>query len=212
MVHSLLVLLFCILSVPLHAAEKTLLVLADSLSASYGIAIEDGWVSLLQKRLDETGHDFQVLNASISGDTTHGARSRLDEILSQSVPAITIVELGGNDGLRGLPVAEISKNLGDIIALLTAKGSKVLLVPMLLPPNYGRIYIEKFSNVYTELAATHDITLGRFILEGIATNPDLMQADGIHPKAEAQPVMLENIWTDLEPMLDKGIRSFHEIL
>lgn len=203
MFRSLLVLLFCVVSVPLPAAEeKTILVLADSLSASYGIAIEDGWVSLLQKRLDEAGHDYKVLNASISGDTTHGAMSRLDGILGQAVPAITIVELGGNDGLRGLPVTEISKNLGGIIGLLTTKGSKVLLVPMLLPPNYGRIYIEKFSNVYKELAAEHNITLGRFILDDVATRPDLMQADGIHPKAEAQPIMLDNIWSGLEPMLD----------
>lgn len=201
MFRSLLVLLFCIVSVPLHAAEKTILVLADSLSASYGIAIEDGWVSLLQKRLAENGHDYEVLNASISGDTTHGAKSRLDEILGQTMPAITVVELGGNDGLRGLPIPEIRKNLGEIISQLIARGSKVLLVPMLLPPNYGRFYIEKFSNVYTELAGEYDITLARFILEGIATNPELMQSDGIHPTAEAQPMMLDNIWGDLEPML-----------
>ncbi len=201
MFRSLLVFLFYIIPIHLHAADRTILVLADSLSASYGIAIEDGWVSLLQKRLEETGHTYRVLNASISGDTTHGAKSRLDEILGQTVPAITIVELGGNDGLRGLPVAEIGKNLGEIISLLTSKGSSVLLVPMLLPPNYGKIYIEKFSNVYKDLAANHDITLARFILDGIAIRPELMQADGIHPKAEAQPMMLENIWTDLEPML-----------
>jgi len=201
MFRSLLVLLLYVVPIHLPAADRTLLVLADSLSASYGIAIEDGWVSLLQKRLDASGHTYEVLNASISGDTTHGAKSRLDEILDQSVPAITIVELGGNDGLRGLPVAEISKNLAEIITLLTSKGSSVLLVPMLLPPNYGKIYIEKFSNIYKQLAADHDIILGRFILDGIAIRPELMQADGIHPKAEAQPMMLENIWADLEPML-----------
>jgi len=201
MFRSLLVLLLYIVPIHLPAADRTLLVLADSLSASYGIAIEDGWVSLLQKRLDASGHTYKVLNASISGDTTHGAKSRLDEILVQSVPAITIVELGGNDGLRGLPVAEISKNLAEIITLLTSKGSSVLLVPMLLPPNYGKIYIEKFSNIYKQLAADHDIIQGRFILDGIAIRPELMQVDGIHPKAEAQPMMLENIWADLEPML-----------
>jgi acyl-CoA thioesterase-1 len=201
MFRSLIVLLFYIVPLHLHAADRTLLVLADSLSASYGIAIEDGWVSLLQKRLQDTGHDYNVINASISGDTTHGAKSRLDEILGKAVPAITIVELGGNDGLRGLPVAEISKNLGEIITLLKNKGSSVLLVPMLLPPNYGKIYIEKFSNIYKELAASHEIILGRFILDGIAIRPELMQADGIHPKAEAQPMMLDNIWADLEPML-----------
>ena len=194
-----------VISVQLHAAEKTILVLADSLSASYGIAIEDGWVSLLQARLTEAGHPYRVMNTSISGDTTHGAKARLDEILGQTLPAITIVELGGNDGLRGLPVEEIRKNLEEIISLLTGKGSAVLLVPMLLPPNYGKIYIEKFSNVYRELASTNDITLGRFILDGIATRPELMQGDGIHPKAEAQPMMLDNVWPDLVAMIMRDL-------
>lgn len=193
--------IFYVISAQLHAADKTILVLADSLSASYGIAIEDGWVSLLQTRLNETGQPYRVLNASISGDTTHGAKARLDEILSKTIPAITIVELGGNDGLRGLPIPEIRKNLGEIIARLTEKGSAVLLVPMLLPPNYGKIYIDRFSAIYKELDSTYDLTLGRFILDGIATRPELMQADGIHPKAEAQSLMLDNIWADLEAMI-----------
>ncbi len=203
MFRSLWFFIFYVISVQLHAAEKTILVLADSLSASYGIAIEDGWVALLQTRLNETGHPYRVLNASISGDTTHGAKSRLDEILGETIPAITIVELGGNDGLRGLPVTEIRKNLEEIIDLLTGKGSAVLLVPMLLPPNYGKIYIDRFSAIYKELNGIYDLTLGRFILDGIATRPELMQADGIHPKAEAQSLMLDNIWADLEGMLGR---------
>ena len=207
MFRSLWFIVFYVISFQLHAAEKTILVLADSLSASYGIAIEDGWVSLLQTRLDETGRPYRVLNASISGDTTHGAKSRLDEILGQSLPAITIVELGGNDGLRGLPVAEIRKNLEEIVVLLTAKGSAVLLVPMLLPPNYGKIYIDRFSAIYQELAGIYDITLARFILEGIATRPELMQADGIHPKAEAQAMMLDNIWADIEAMIIRDMNT-----
>jgi acyl-CoA thioesterase-1 len=186
------------------AQDKTILVLADSLSASYGIAIEEGWVSLLQKRLTEHGYPYTVFNASISGDTTHGAKSRLDEILDGLDPEITILELGGNDGLRGLPISEIKSNLDGIINQLTIEDSEVLLVPMLLPPNYGKCYIDRFTGIYHDLAGVHDITLGRFILEGIAEKPELMQNDGIHPKAEAQGMMLDNIWSDLEPLLDKG--------
>jgi len=205
MFRSLLVFLLFVSPVQLHAADRTILVLADSLSASYGIAIEDGWVSLLQQRLQQAGHPYQVLNASISGDTTHGAKSRLDEILGETIPAITVVELGGNDGLRGLPVAEIKKNLEEIVTLLSARGSAVLLVPMLLPPNYGKIYIERFTRLYQDIAASYDITLGRFILDGIATRPELMQGDGIHPKAEAQPMMLDNVWADLEAMIQRDM-------
>ena len=187
-----------------YAEENTILVLADSLSASYGIAIEQGWVSLLQNRLKEQGYPYNVLNASISGDTTHGANSRLDEILADQDPEITILELGGNDGLRGLPINEIKSNLEGIINQLTFEGSHILLVPMLLPPNYGKFYIEKFTGIYRELAGEHAITLGRFILDGIADKPELMQNDGIHPTAEAQEMMLDNIWSDLEPLLIKG--------
>lgn len=207
MFRSLLFFVCYVISVQLHASEKTLLVLADSLSASYGIAIEDGWVSLLQARLQQSGLPYRVLNASISGDTTHGAKSRLDEILGETIPSITIVELGGNDGLRGLPVAEIKKNLEEIVELLITNGSKVLLVPMLLPPNYGKIYIERFSNVYQEVATRHDVALSRFILDGIATRPELMQADGIHPKAEAQTMMLDNIWTDIQNIIQRDLHA-----
>ena len=201
MFRSVLCILIYFVLVPVHATEKTILVLADSLSASYGIAIEQGWVSLLQQRLNDQGYLYKVINASISGDTTHGARSRLDEILSEGVPAITIVELGGNDGLRGLPIAEIKKNLEGIVGLLDGQGSEILLLPMLLPPNYGKVYIDRFTGIYHEVGAGYDVTLGRFILEGIADKPELMQGDGIHPKAEAQGMMLDNVWSDLEPML-----------
>ena len=186
---------------PSQAQEKTILVLADSLSASYGIAIEQGWVSLLKQRLNEQGYPYNVFNASISGDTTHGARSRLNGILDNLDPDITILELGGNDGLRGLPISEIKTNLEGIIIQLSVKDSKILLVPMLLPPNYGKFYIDKFTEIYNELATMFDIKFGRFILEGIADKPELMQNDGIHPKVEAQEMMLNNIWFDLESML-----------
>jgi len=192
---------FCIISVSGHAGEKNLLILADSLSASYGIAIEEGWVSLLQNRLNEQAYPYKVTNTSISGDTTHGARSRLEQILKEGSPDITIVELGGNDGLRGLPIAEIRKNLEGILQQLIEAGSEVLLVPMLIPPNYGKVYIDQFSGIYRDLAAAHDIRLSRFILEGIADKPELMQRDGIHPTAEAQGMMLDNVWPDLESLI-----------
>ena len=194
---------FFLLAAPATAAERTILVLADSLSASYGIAIEDGWVALLQERLEEQGYPYRVVNASISGDTTHGANSRLDELLAGLDPDVTIVELGGNDGLRGLPVDEIRKNLAGILGTLEAEGSEILLVPILLPPNYGKFYIDRFTGIYRELAGEFELTLGRFILDGIADRPELMQNDGIHPRAEAQGMMLDNIWPDLEPLLDR---------
>ena len=204
MLRNLLLFSLLAISFPGLAQDKTILVLADSLSASYGIALEQGWVSLLQQRLNEQGYPYNVFNASISGDTTHGANSRLDEILNEQDPDITILELGGNDGLRGLPLNEIKSNLEKIILQLDDEGSEVLLVPMLLPPNYGKFYIDRFTAIYRELSETHDLMLGRFILEGIAENPELMQNDGIHPKAEAQGMMLDNIWSDLESMLNKS--------
>lgn len=201
MIKKLFLTLLILSSMNAQAQEKTILVLADSLSASYGIAIEEGWVSLLQNRLREQGYTYNVFNASISGDTTHGAKSRLDEILVDRKPDITILELGGNDGLRGLPIPEIKSNLGDIINLLKAEQSRILLVPMLLPPNYGKFYIDRFTSIYTDLSEDTGVRLSKFILEGIADKPELMQNDGIHPKAEAQLMMLDNIWPDLESML-----------
>ena len=177
--------------------------LGDSLSASHGIAPQAGWVFQLRARLDVEGYRYQVINASISGETTHGANSRLDGILTEIQPHITIVELGGNDGLRGIPLAEIRDNLRDIVEKISASGSAILLVEMLLPPNYGAAYIEKFVALYQQLGSRDNVTLGKFILDNIAGNPDLMQSDGIHPKAEAQEMMLDNLWPDLQPLLVK---------
>lgn len=195
------------LSVSLCApgSEKTILILGDSLSAAYGMDTQAGWVSLLRERLDRTGYRYQVINASISGETTHGANTRLDAILKEMTPDITIVELGGNDGLRGIPLHEIKANLAAIIEKISAVKSRILLVEMLLPPNYGAAYIEKFVALYQELGARNDVILSDFILDNIADNPDLMQSDGIHPKAEAQEMMMDNIWSDLHPLLDKDI-------
>lgn len=188
-----------------YGTDKTILVLGDSLSAAYGIDAQSGWVSLLRERLDRAGYRYRVVNASISGDTTHGANTRLDAILKEITPDITIVELGGNDGLRGIPPAEIKANLTAIIEKTATAGSRILLAEMLLPPNYGTAYIEKFVALYKDLGARNDVTLSNFILADIADNPDLMQSDGIHPKAEAQAMMLENLWPDLYPLLDEGI-------
>lgn len=186
------------------ATEKTILVLGDSLSAAYGIDAQAGWVSLLRARLARGGYRYEVVNASISGDTTHGANTRLDAILKQLRPDITIVELGGNDGLRGLPLEEIRDNLAAIIDKVSAVDSRILLVEMLLPPNYGEAYIEKFIGIYKTLALQDNVTLGRIIPDTIADDQALLQSDGIHPTAEAQQLMLEKLWPDLCSLLEQG--------
>ena len=176
--------------------------LGDSLSAAYGIAEQQGWVTLLQERLHNRGYAYNVVNCSISGETTSGAYARLPDLLRESRPDIAIVELGGNDGLRGLPVEEMYRNLSRIITLILEHKTHVLLIPIQLPPNYGQVYTAKFQEVYQRLAAAHEVVAGKFLLDGIALNPDLMQNDGIHPKADAQLLILENIWLYLQPMLD----------
>ena len=159
----------------------------------------------MRDRLGVEGYRYKVINASISGETTHGANKRLDGILKEIRPYITIVELGGNDGLRGIPLAEIRDNLQQIIEKISSSGSNILLVEMLLPPNYGAAYIEKFVAVYKQFGSLDNVTLAKFILDNIADDPDLMQSDGIHPKAEAQEMMLDNLWPDLYPLLDKDV-------
>ncbi len=189
------------LSLTSSAQEKTLMILGDSISAGYGIGLQQGWVSLLQERLRQQGYRYHVKNASISGDTTRGARARLAKLLEEDAPAISIVELGGNDGLRGLSLEELRLNLSTLISELQNAGAKVVLVPMRLPPNYGAAYNERFESIYRDMKDEHDITLTRFILEGIAGDPAQMQSDGIHPKASAQAQMLDIVWQDLQPLL-----------
>ena len=184
-------------------SEKIILVLGDSLSTGHGIAPEAGWVLQLRDRLTSEGYRYEVINASISGETTHGANNRLDNILKEITPDITIVELGGNDGLRGIGLEEMRDNLFEIVAKISSSGSRIFLVEMLLPPNYGEAYIEKFVAVYRRLASRDNVILSPFILNNIADNPDLMQSDGIHPKAEAQVMMLDNLWPNLYPLLEK---------
>ncbi|MGH8244877.1 MAG: arylesterase [Gammaproteobacteria bacterium] len=183
------------------AEDRSILILGDSLSSGYGISLDAGWVALLQERLVEKGYRHRVINASISGDTSNGARARLDALLEDQSPDIGIVELGGNDGLRGIPLDELRSNLNDIITRLQEAGSRVILLPMKLPPNYGAAYTQEFEQVYRDLAAGHNVAIGTFILEDIALQGDMMLEDGIHPRAEAQPIILERIWPLLEPML-----------
>lgn len=203
----LIVFLYCYI-IPVQAlAEKTILVLGDSISAGYGISIKQGWVSLLQEHLNYQGYSYHVVNASISGDTTRSASVRVKNLLKTIKPDIAVIELGGNDGLRGLALEEMSQNLNNIIKSFKADNVRILLIPMQLPPNYGPIYNERFQAVYEKLAAQHNVKISRFILEKIGKNPQLMQNDGIHPKAEAQEMMLKNIWPSLESILTELIDS-----
>lgn len=186
---------------PALARAPVVLVLGDSLSSGYGINISAGWVSLLQQRLQQQGYPHQLINASISGDTTSSGRARLPRTLDLHHPDLVIIELGANDGLRGLPLASMRANLAAMIKLLRARGIQVLLIGMHLPSNYGPAYTEKFHAVYQELARELKIPFVPFLLEGVALNLDLMQADGLHPRAGAQERVLENVWPVLSPLL-----------
>jgi acyl-CoA thioesterase I len=198
-------LLFIILALPAFAAaaEKSILVLGDSLSAAYGIARERGWVALLEERLKRERLDYSVVNASISGDTSGGGRARLQPLLERHRPAVVILELGGNDGLRGLPVTQMRSNLGAIIRESQNAGARVLLVGVKLPPNYGEVYTSAFEAAYRELAKTHRTAVVPFILEDFAGNPEYFQADRLHPTEAAQPLMLERVWPELKPLLNR---------
>lgn len=202
-IFSILLILAGLLWRPLWAGEPTILVVGDSLSAGYGIEISQGWVNLLQKRLQEAGFPHRIVNASISGDTTRGGLARLPAALERHDPAIVILELGGNDGLRALSLQEIKANLAAMIELSRQAGARLILVEMRIPPNYGPQYTEKFQALFGELAARYDLPLVPFLLTGVADNPALMQGDGIHPRAEAQPRIVDNVWPVLEPLLNE---------
>jgi acyl-CoA thioesterase I len=178
------------------------LVFGDSISAGYGLPrVEQGWVALLGAKLKSQGYGDQLVNASVSGETTSGGLARLPRALSVHHPAVVILELGGNDGLRALPVAQMRANLAKMIDLAAAQGGKVLLLGMRLPPNYGPEYTAQFAQAYTDLAHDKHVALVPFLLDGVALNPDLMQADGVHPNATAQPKLLDNAWPALLPLL-----------
>jgi acyl-CoA thioesterase I len=184
------------------ADTPVILVFGDSISAGYGLGhVEQGWVALLQTRLKEQGYGYQVVNASVSGETTAGGLARLPRALMLHQPKIVIVELGGNDGLRALPIAQMRTNLTRMVDLSTAAGAKVLLLGMRMPPNYGPDYTEQFSACYGDLARDKKLPLVPFLLNGIALLPSLMQADGIHPNELGQPKLLANVWPLLQPLL-----------
>ena len=184
--------------------RRTLMVVGDSLSAEYGLERGTGWVALLQQRLAREKLPFDVVNASISGDTTSGGRSRLPALLQQHHPAVVVIELGANDALRGLPVQMTQDNLAAMTRAAKAAGAQVLLVGMLVPPNYGRKYLEDFAATFTHVAQAEKVALVPFLLKGVADAPGaeaLFQADRIHPKAQAHPRMLDNVWPTLRPLL-----------
>jgi acyl-CoA thioesterase-1 len=183
------------------ATPRTIVVLGDSLSAGYGIAVHESWVSLLSQRLTSEGYGYKVINASVSGETTQGGLARLPRALELHKPAIVIIELGGNDGLRGLPLATSRENLRRSIELARGAQARVLLVGMLIPPNYGQRYAQEFRDMFTTLATGQSIALVPFLLDKVALNPEFMQDDGIHPNAKGQPRMLENVWPKLKPLL-----------
>lgn len=185
----------------LALADRVILVVGDSLSSAYGMDAREGWVALLEDRLGERDAGYRVVNASISGDTTAGGASRLPRALQRHDPDIVVIELGGNDGLRGIPLTETRANLERIIELAKAHGARVLLLGMRLPPNYGPLYTERFHQIYADLAAAHDVARVPFLLDGVGAVHELMQDDGIHPRPEAQATMLDNVWPHLEPLL-----------
>jgi acyl-CoA thioesterase I len=182
-------------------ADGTILVFGDSISAAYGMSREQGWVNLLAQRLKQNELEFQVVNASISGETTGGGLVRLPKTLEIHQPDLVILELGGNDGLRGYPIDKIQSNLQAMTQAIQNARAKVLIVGMVLPPNYGKRYTDAFEKLFDDVAQTQNVPLLPFVLEGIATSEDLIQRDGIHPKPEAQPMMLDDIWPHLEQLI-----------
>ncbi|WP_339531918.1 arylesterase [Pseudomonas mucidolens] len=183
------------------AAAGTVLIVGDSISAGFGLDTRKGWVALLEQRLKREGFDDKVVNASISGDTSAGGLARLPAALAEHKPELVIIELGGNDGLRGQPPGQLQQNLASMIDRSQAIGAKVLLLGMQLPPNYGPRYTQAFAEVYATLAKEKNVPLVPFFLEGVGGNSQLMQADGIHPAVGAQSKLLENVWPTLKPLL-----------
>lgn len=184
-----------------YAQAGTVLVLGDSLSAGYGLATGEGWVALLQQRLQQRGLRHTVVNASISGDTTAGGLARLDAVLDQHRPDWLLLELGANDGLRGLSLTAMRDNLDKIVVRASARGIKVVLIGIQIPPNYGRVYTERFAAIYQDLAVRHRLPIVPFLMEKVALDPALIQADQLHPNALAQPLLLDTVWPVLEPLL-----------
>lgn len=185
------------------ASEHRLLVFGDSLSAAYNLKKEQGWVSLLATKLQAEFPELKVINASISGETTAGGLARFANQINQSKPNIVLLELGGNDGLRGFDLNTTEKNLKEMVDMSISSGAEVLLAEMQIPPNYGRTYTRKFQSIYQNLAKNDKVTLLPFLLEGVATNAKLMQRDGIHPNEKGQPIIAENVLPHLSQLIKK---------
>ena len=202
-VHALAALLMFSAAASAHSAPKTVLVLGDSLSAEYGLARGAGWVALAEQKIKQQNIDATVVNASVSGETTSGGRSRLPALLEKYKPALVVIELGANDGLRGLPVAAAQANLKAMFDAAAKADAKVMLIGMRMPPNYGRDYADKFFAMYGVLSKEIKAPLVPFMLEGVAEKPQLFQPDRLHPLAAAHPIILANIW----PTLQKTIKA-----
>lgn len=179
-----------------------MLILGDSISAAYGLRQEQGWVALLGQNQQQKNAEVSFINASISGETTAGALARIDRELEKHQPDIVIIELGGNDGLRGLPPKVMKRNLAKIIKRSKNADAKIMLLGMRVPPNYGKRYAELFASTFSQLAKEHDVAFVPFLLDGVGTDRDLMQHDGIHPNAEAQPILMESVLSKLQPLLN----------
>lgn len=203
LISVLLLTLLCGNSLAAEAAtpEKTILVLGDSISAGFGIPLQQGWVALLGKELQRSGARVKLINASISGETTSGGLNRLPQLLQQHQPQLLILELGGNDGLRGTPVKVIKNNLQRMISLTTQTKGDILLISMQIPPNYGRKYSNLFREIFPTLASKNATRLVPFLLEDVATKPAMMQPDGIHPTAAAQPLMMQRVLPEVQSWL-----------
>ncbi|PCD01312.1 arylesterase [Halopseudomonas pelagia] len=189
----------------LPASAQGILIVGDSISAAFGLEIDQGWTALLEERLEEEGADIEVMNASVSGDTTAGGLARLPRLLEQHNPDLVVIELGGNDGLRGMPPTNMQQNLSAMVEQSQEAGAEVLLLGMRIPPNYGVRYTQAFEQVFAEISEQYDVALLPFVLDGIAGEADqsLMQSDGIHPTAEGQPLILDNVWPYIETWLQR---------
>jgi len=194
-------LLLIVFVMPFTARAETVLVLGDSLSAAYGMPAERGWVQLLRQRLVSEMPRYEVVNASISGDTTQGGLNRLPGLLEKHQPELVVIELGGNDGLRGTPPAHISANLERLVAMAQQSNARTLLLGIQLPPNYGPAYNARFAAMYSKVSEKTGAALVPFFMEKVALDPGLMQSDGLHPNADAQPLLLDTVWPELKPLL-----------
>jgi acyl-CoA thioesterase-1 len=189
---------------PANADTPAILVFGDSISAGYGLArVEQGWVGMLRAKLKDEGYGYQVVNASVTGETTAGGLARLPRALAMHHPRVVILELGGNDGLRALPIDQMRSNLGKMVDLSVVSGAQVLVLGMRIPPNYGPEFTEKFFAVFADVARDKRAPLVPFLLNDIALSPNLMQADGVHPNELGQPKLLDNVWPRLRPLLRK---------